>query len=162
VAFVATSAGGLPALPAWLPPRVGARLIRTGQLLDGVVRSRDPMVRLPRVALRRLLFGPGARKEDVDLVARQLRTAHPESMLGFRDSLTEHERCAALAAYGSVPAVVLAGGADRLCPPEHARRIARALPEAEFVIYPQAGHMLPNERSDEVASRIAELVGRVQ
>jgi pimeloyl-ACP methyl ester carboxylesterase len=65
-----------------------------------------------------------------------------------------------LAAYASVPAVVLAGGADRLCPPGHARRIARALPEAEFVIYPQAGHMLPNERSDEVAARIAELIRR--
>jgi pimeloyl-ACP methyl ester carboxylesterase len=160
VAFVATSAGGLPALPAWLPPRVGARLIRTGQRLGGAVRSRDPMVRLPRAGLRYLLFGAGARKEDVDLVARQLRRAHPESMLGFRDSLTEHERCAALAAYASVPAVVLAGGADRLCPPGHARRIARALPEAEFVIYPQAGHMLPNERSDEVAARIAELIRR--
>lgn len=160
VAFVATSAGGLPALPAWLPPRAGAALIKAGQLLDGTVRAREPFVRVPRVALRRLLFGTGARKEDLDLVARQLRMANPESMLAFRDSLTEHERCAALAAYAEVPAVVLAGGVDRLTPVAHARRIARALPRAEFVIYPRAGHMLPNERADEVADRIAELVRR--
>ena len=161
VAFVATSSGGLPALPAWLPPRVAATLIKAGQVLDGRIKAREPAFALPRAGLRYLLFGKGARKRDLDLVVRQLRRAHPESMLGFRDSLTEHERAAALAAYASVPAVVLAGGADKLCPPSHARRIAEALPDAEFVIYPQAGHMLPNERAGEVAARIAELVRRV-
>jgi pimeloyl-ACP methyl ester carboxylesterase len=161
VAFVATSSGGLPALPAWLPPRAAASLIKAGQVLDGRIKAREPAFALPRAGLRYLLFGKGARREDVDLVARQLRRAHAESMLGFRDSLTEHERAVALAAYADVPAVVLAGGADKLCPPSHARRIAGALPDAEFVIYPQAGHMLPNERAGEVAARIAELVRRV-
>jgi pimeloyl-ACP methyl ester carboxylesterase len=160
VAFVATSAGELPALPAWLPPSVAASMIKAGQILDGRIKSRDPAFALPRAGVRYLLFGAKARKADVDLVVKQLGRAHAESMLGFRDSLTEHERCAALAAFQDVPAVVLAGGADKLCPPGHARRIARALPEAAFVIYPQAGHMLPNERSDEVAARIAELIRR--
>jgi pimeloyl-ACP methyl ester carboxylesterase len=159
--FVATTAGGLPALPPWLSPRLGASVIKAGQALDGVIKAREPAIRLPRAGLRYLVFGKGARKEDLDLVAGQFRRAHAESMLGFRDSLTEHERAVALAAYASVPAVVLAGGADKLCPSSHARRIAGALPDAEFVIYPQAGHMLPNERAGEVAARIAELVRRV-
>ena len=159
--FVATSSGGLPALPAWLPPRLGASVIKAGQALDGFVRARDPFIRLPRPVLRRLLFGAGARKADIDLVAGQLRRANPESMLGFRDSLTAHERNAALAAYAGVPTVVLAGGADRLTPVGHARRIAEALPEAEFVSYPRAGHMLPQERAAEVAAWILDVVGKV-
>jgi pimeloyl-ACP methyl ester carboxylesterase len=112
MAFVATSAGELPALPAWLPPRAAAMLIKAGQALDGRIKAREPAFALPRAGLRYLLFGKRARKADLDLVARQLRRAHPESMLGFRDSLTEHERCAALAAYQGIPAVVLAGGAE--------------------------------------------------
>jgi pimeloyl-ACP methyl ester carboxylesterase len=160
VAFVSTSSGGLPALPAWLPRRAGAAVIGGGQLLDGVVRTREPAVRLPRLGLRYLLFGRGARKADLELVARQLRRAHPESMLGFRDSLTAHERAVALSAYANVPAVVMVGDADRLCPVSHARRIARELPHAEFVVYPRAGHMLPNERAADVAGRIADLARR--
>jgi pimeloyl-ACP methyl ester carboxylesterase len=161
VAFVATSAGGLPAFPGWVSPRVGAALVRAGQVLDRRLGGPDAAIRLPRAALRVLLFGKGARKRDVNLVLRQLSRAHSQSMLGFRDSMTEHERCAALAAYAGVPAVVLAGAGDRLCPVAHARRIARSLPDARFVVYPQAGHMLPNERSEDVADRIAELIARV-
>jgi pimeloyl-ACP methyl ester carboxylesterase len=161
VAFVATSAGGLPAFPDWVSPRVGAALVRAGQVMDRRLGGPDAAIRLPRAALRMLLFGKGAPRRDVDLVLRQLSRAHSQSMLGFRDSLTQHERCAALAAYADVPAVVLAGAADRLCPVPHARRIARGLPDARFVVYPQAGHMLPNERCDDVADRIAELITRV-
>jgi len=47
---------------------------------------------------------------------------------------------------------------DRLCPPDHARTIAGALPDAELVVLPGAGHMITFERSQEVAAHLQGLV----
>jgi pimeloyl-ACP methyl ester carboxylesterase len=76
----------------------------------------------------------------------------------FRPTLDEHERDAALAAYARTPTTVLVGTRDRLTPVAAARRIADALPSAQLTVFPGAGHMLPVERVDGVAARIAALV----
>ena len=39
--------------------------------------------------------------------------------------------------------------------------MADALPQAKFVVYSEAGHMLPYERADEVAAELSELADRV-
>jgi pimeloyl-ACP methyl ester carboxylesterase len=52
------------------------------------------------------------------------------------------------------PVVILAGDRDRITPLPHSRVIAAALPAAEFVVYPGAGHELPYERAEEIASRL--------
>lgn len=52
---------------------------------------------------------------------------------------------------------MLAGEKDRLCPVDHTRVIADELPQADFALYPGVGHMLPQERADEVAARIGAL-----
>jgi pimeloyl-ACP methyl ester carboxylesterase len=76
----------------------------------------------------------------------------------FRPTLDEHERDAALAAYARTPTTVLVGSRDRLTPVAAARQIADALPSAQLTVFPGAGHMLPVERVDGVAARIAALV----
>ncbi len=80
------------------------------------------------------------------------------AFVGVREELTRHQRREALSVLSAIPTVVIAGAADRLTPLRHARAIADALPSAEFVIYPKIGHMLPLERSDDVARRIATLM----
>lgn len=60
----------------------------------------------------------------------------------------------------TVPAVVLAGKADRVIAPELGMAIAEAMPEARFEDIPDAGHMLPLEAPDRVARVIAELAKR--
>jgi pimeloyl-ACP methyl ester carboxylesterase len=77
---------------------------------------------------------------------------------GFRPALDAHERDEALAAFSRVPAVVLAGGRDRLTPLGQSRRICAALPSARLTIYPDAGHMLPLECAAGVAESLRVLV----
>jgi len=64
----------------------------------------------------------------------------------------------ALAAYAQVPVHVMAGTRDRLTPVRYARRIREGLPQARLTLFPDAGHMLPLERTDGVANRIAALL----
>jgi pimeloyl-ACP methyl ester carboxylesterase len=161
-AFVATSCGDLGALTLGLPGPL-ARIVMRGERL---VNSRLAKVehrallakpRLAEPGLRWLLFGRRPRKADVAAAAEQVARVHPASMVGFRASLSDHSRREALATFRGIPTVVLAGGADRLTPPRHSRIIASELGDAELVIYPGAGHMLPFERGLEVTARIGAL-----
>lgn len=164
VAFVATSSGELlSGLPRALPRRVSPPAPQSARLINRVAVSREPATSVLRrgalrVLLRPLLYGRHARRDDIDQTVRQILRAHPGSVLGFQESLIDHDRRMALPIFGQIPVVVLAGGLDRLCSTRHSHTIVQALPTADFVLYPQAGHMLPNERPDEVADRIVGLV----
>ncbi|MFJ3497358.1 alpha/beta fold hydrolase [Streptomyces sp. NPDC086091] len=58
-----------------------------------------------------------------------------------------------------VPTAVLAGGADRMTPPVHARRIAAELPDCVgLTVLPGIGHMSPVEAPEAVTARIRDLV----
>ncbi|MEV8631413.1 alpha/beta hydrolase [Streptosporangium sp. NPDC051023] len=60
----------------------------------------------------------------------------------------------------AVPAVVLAGDADRVIAPKLGESIAMTMPNARFERVPGAGHMLPLEAPDRVARAIVELADR--
>ncbi|GAA3629989.1 pimeloyl-ACP methyl ester carboxylesterase [Lentzea atacamensis] len=147
VALVATSCGDLPRL-------------------SGVERLAGRwLVRRPKVGFGRLItpglrvtFGRGARWADVRAAAAMAGATTGEAFVGLREELTRHQRREALSVLSSIPTVVMAGSWDVLTPMRHSRAIADALPSAEFVIYPKAGHMLPFERSEDVARRIAALM----
>lgn len=55
-----------------------------------------------------------------------------------------------------VPTIVLAGDQDALIPPEEARNMAVAIPQARFVSIANAGHLTPMERPGAVASTLSE------
>ena len=74
------------------------------------------------------------------------------------DGLGTLRQLKSVAATRDIPVVVAAGGADRLTPVPHARRIAAELPGAKLVIYPGAGHMLPYERDLDIAALVRGLV----
>lgn len=162
LALVATSTGRL----VGFRPRT-AKLFLAAENWAGLrTARRDPRRRplppvLLRAGLRRTLFGTSARREDVDKVITQLAMAHPASMAGFRGQILRHSRLAALDVFRELPSAVVVGDADRLTPVGHARAMARALPDAGFVLFPGVGHMVPVERADELAELIAGLVGEV-
>ncbi|WP_204765093.1 alpha/beta fold hydrolase [Lentzea nigeriaca] len=147
VALVATSCGNLPGL-------------------SGVERLAGRwLVKRPKVGFGRLItpglrvtFGRRARWADVRAAAAMAGATTGEAFVGLREELTRHQRREALAVLSAIPTVVMAGSWDVLTPLRHSRVIAEALPSAEFVIYPKAGHMLPLERSEDVARRIAALM----
>ena len=167
VALVATSSGDMDRVTLGFPGFVGrgvdrvepwlARWLKhlraeTARLRPGVVRA----------GLRALVFGDRPQRAHVRSVADQLLCCHPASAGGFVDAIGAYAGQVGLAALCDVPAVVLAGEKDRLCPLPHAKVIADAMPHAEFVRYPGAGHMLPQERAGEVAARISSLVRAVR
>ncbi|AXB47165.1 alpha/beta fold hydrolase [Amycolatopsis albispora] len=163
VAFVATSSGEMNRLTLGLPGLAGRGVPRVEPRVRSLLerRRKDTLPGSPGFLApftRWLAFGRGAARADVLDVAAQALRAHPASIAGFLEAITRHDRRLALAALRGTPAVVLAGQLDRLCPVPHARVIAEELPDADFVYFPRAGHMLPYERADEVAARIRALL----
>lgn len=55
-----------------------------------------------------------------------------------------------------VPTLVIAGAEDAISPPEEMRRIADAIPAAQFIAVPDAGHMAPLEEPAAVNKAIEE------
>ncbi|MFI5612389.1 alpha/beta fold hydrolase [Amycolatopsis sp. NPDC051903] len=163
VAFVATSSGQMDRITLGLPGLAGSMSARFERKLAKALAHRKGE-RLPlnpavvRSGARLLVFGDKPRPADVRSVAEQVLCAHPASVGEFQDAISVHDCRVALRALRTVPGVVLAGEKDRLCPLPHAKVIADELPDAEFVRYPGAGHMLPQERAGEVAARIGALL----
>ncbi|AUI63666.1 alpha/beta fold hydrolase [Amycolatopsis sp. BJA-103] len=163
VAFVATSSGEMDRITLGLPGIAGSGAARFERRLAKLLaKNRRDALPLPlsvvRPGARLLVFGRRPQRADLDSVAEQLLCAHPASVAGFQDAISRHDCRVTLAALQGKPVIVLSGERDRLCPTTHAKVIADALPDAEFVRYPGAGHMLPQERAQEVSARIAALV----
>lgn len=161
VLFVATSSGQLdrrtyrPRSPVarafwWAEDAWSRRIARRG-VMPGVPAA------LLRPGLTWLLFGQAPQREATRLTATQFAACSAVTYAGFRASLAVHDRLAALAAFRTVPVVVLAGTRDRLCPLSHSRTIAAELPDAQLTVFPGAGHMLPLERPTEVTAALATL-----
>ncbi|SFQ18102.1 Pimeloyl-ACP methyl ester carboxylesterase [Amycolatopsis arida] len=166
VAFVATSCGSMDRITLGLPGVLGTGAAAFERRLAALLlrHRKDRLPLRPATVYpgtRLLVFGRRPRRADVRDVAAQLLVAHPASVGGFQQSISRHDRRVALARLRGKPAVVLAGDRDRLCPLPHAEAIAAELPEAGFVRYPGAGHMLAHERAAGVAARLVTLVRTV-
>ncbi|GLZ40526.1 alpha/beta hydrolase [Actinokineospora sp. NBRC 105648] len=166
VAFVATTSGGLSRLTLGLPRWVAAPVLYLEKLVNKrIARFRRPALLgrfsgFARPGVRWLVFGRDPVAAHIAATAAQVGRCNPANMVGFRSSLNEHERVHALSAYQGVPAVVMAGELDRLCPVPDSRIIAGRLPDADLLVYPGAGHMLNYERSSEVVAQLSTLVAR--
>ena len=95
--------------------------------------------------------------------------AHPSALTGAATALAAGSpvgylaACRALASTDlseqlpqiAVPALVVAGGADPVVPPDSMRRLASALPAATYVELPGLGHLPPLEAPAQVASLLS-------
>lgn len=165
VALVATSAAGLGRdIFGW-----SSRLTTPAMLAQPIITrirawSRSPVnARHPSwlaEVLRLGLYGPGAAtKRNRMRTAAQVARSHPATTAALVDEMLAHDRLEHLHDLDATPTVVLAGTKDGLCPMAHSRAIAAAMPNAELVVFPKAGHMLPYERPAEVAEHLARLAG---
>ncbi|WP_249932906.1 alpha/beta hydrolase [Blastococcus sp. CCUG 61487] len=132
---------------------------------------------------RRPAFAEGARRVAADLVSvltRSLSFAsadvdpalvhYVDAMIAgtpvdviaeFYPALAGLDETGSLAPLRRIPTLVLTGDADRMIPKEHSELIVERLPEAEFVVVPEAGHMVLLEKPDVVDDALARLVRRV-
>jgi pimeloyl-ACP methyl ester carboxylesterase len=151
VALVSTASGGLAETNLGLSVRM-LGLVRKGEakLAEAAWVDRRPaLTRRPALlapGLRALLVGRGADRGALRITTRCLADCRPAVMVGFRPTLNEHERDAALAAFDRIPTEVLVGTSDKLTPVYQSRRIVEHARRARLTLYSGAGHMLPLER----------------
>jgi pimeloyl-ACP methyl ester carboxylesterase len=60
-----------------------------------------------------------------------------------------------------IPTLVLTGDKDKMIPKEHSELIVERLPDSEFVVVPDAGHLVLLEKPAEVSDAISALIRRV-
>lgn len=165
VAFVGTSAGDLASVGWGLPrpvvplfKKLLPRILETSWKLEQRGRPRTQVAFVESF----VNVGKGADPVDLRALLEVQKSCSAETMHFFLGTFDDHDRDRAegLASLAHVPAVVLVGEADRLCPLAHSRAVAAALPQAELVVYPGAGHMVHLERRPEVSRQLVRLVER--
>ncbi len=169
VAMLSTSAGGLRQslnLPGMggrvahqLSPAVVATLALASRLVDGGRRASSD---LGFLFTRKFAFGGKVPPEYVDFTDEMLATTPFSVIADFYPGMNTHDKRKALVAFSRVPTLLLCGGKDAITPISHSRRIAEAVPSAEFVEVPGAGHMVILERADQVNAALRRLVARAQ
>ncbi|SFO00747.1 Pimeloyl-ACP methyl ester carboxylesterase [Geodermatophilus obscurus] len=162
VAFVGTSSGGLDAVTYGLPRPVARVVEKLLPVLNerAVRAERAGRPRVVGPLDMKLIFSGTADAADVAAAMDVHRACSAETVAAFLPTFSDHDRARALEALAEVPALVAVGDADRLCPVEHSRAIADALPMAELAVYPGVGHMVQLERRAEVSRRLLALVDR--
>ncbi|MEV3857948.1 alpha/beta hydrolase [Streptomyces sp. NPDC050095] len=169
VALVGTSSGKLGEVNYGLPV-AGVNAIR--RVLPGVLKAlgqRADLVEKGRRATADLFAGIIKRysfaTRDVDpaiarFAERMIESTPIDVVAEFYPAFQEHDKTAALARFVELPVLVLAGEQDLVTPSGHSEAIAELLPEAEFVLVPDAGHLVMLEHPEVVTDRLADVLAR--
>ncbi|HTP17536.1 MAG TPA: alpha/beta hydrolase [Streptosporangiaceae bacterium] len=170
VALISTAASGVdPA--AWLPAPVRpiVRIAAPSLLREAAGGHGRALVQLTRelggdvafLATRQMAFGdPQISPAVVDYLERIIRATPFDVVAQFYLALLDHDECAALGLLGRVPVMVLVGEADRMISSQLSTSLAAAIPGAELIRVPGAGHAVILERPDIVNKTICSLIVR--
>jgi pimeloyl-ACP methyl ester carboxylesterase len=170
VALLSTSSGNLADLNFGLPDlltRVRAAFLpvaawtmrRRPELAE---RTRRVAADLVSVITRALSFASA----DVDpaltrYVDAMIAGTPVDVIAEFYPALAGLDATGSLEPLRRVPTLVLTGDKDKMIPKEHSEQIVERLPDSEFVVVPQAGHMVLLEKPDEVSAALSRLLRRV-
>ncbi|GAB2929894.1 alpha/beta hydrolase [Rhodococcus aerolatus] len=164
VALVATAAGAVGA------PRLG--LSTRNPLVEGALRvaalrpdllqrGRAPVDRLVRPVIKAMSYGDRHTDPGIVAFSERILTATPvQTVVDFLPTLLDHDELAALPALAGRPVAVVCGDADRMTPFRLTAAIAAALPSAELVRVPGAGHLVQLERPETVTDAVLHVVDR--
>ncbi|MFG2722596.1 alpha/beta fold hydrolase [Streptomyces sp. NPDC048416] len=158
VLLCSTGASRLVAESLVLPMRAGrVRTWLTRRVL-GSGAPLGPVTPLAKKVLRYATMGPGASPDKVEACARIVHACPRGARQAWSQVLAELE-VGALVGELRVPTAVVAGSADRLTPPVHARWLAEALPDCHSLdVLTGVGHMTPVEAPEFITEKIHELV----
>jgi pimeloyl-ACP methyl ester carboxylesterase len=109
---------------------------------------------------RRFAFGGDVPPSLVDFMERMVAHTPVEVMTEFFDTFLSHDKLAALDEVKGIETLVLCGERDLLTPPKNSHVMAAALPDAELLLVPGAGHMVILERPAVVNGALRRLVER--
>lgn len=103
--------------------------------------------------MARRALGTQARRNHIEVTLAGLAGTTGVARAGFLTAMASMDLRAGLERI-AVPATVLVGTHDRLTPPPLGRQLAELLPDAELLLLPGAGHMLPLEEPDRIIDAI--------
>jgi pimeloyl-ACP methyl ester carboxylesterase len=158
VVVAGLSMGGYVALEICrrAPERVMGLILaatRAGPDSDAAKAARDESARVAATAgvgpivegLLPKMFAPRTYEEEPDLVAflrDMMLTTTPQGIVGALAAMRDRPDSTPDLPDLDVPALVIHGEDDQLIPPAEAEAMAAALPAAELVLIPGAGHMV--------------------
>ncbi|GHE70643.1 hydrolase [Streptomyces spiralis] len=158
VLLCSTGSSRLVARSTVVPIRAGR--LRTW-LTKHILGSRAPLGPVTPLALRILKYGtmgPGSAPHMVQACARIVHACPRTARYAWSQVLDALDLDHGVREL-RVPTEIVAGTADRLTPPVHARELAAALPECVGLTeLPGIGHMTPVEAPDLVTGKIRALV----
>ena len=170
VGLVGTAAGAFAETIFGIPGVIG-RAIRP--VAPGVIRvanrraallesGRRTGSDLAYLLTRRFAFGGDVPPSLVDFMERMIAHTPVEVMTEYFDTFLSHDKLAALDVLRDIETLVLCGDKDALTPPKNSRVMADALPDAELLLVPGAGHMVILERPAVVNGALRRLVDRAR
>ena len=169
-ALLSTSAGRFEDVVFGLP-RPGAKLLHrtTPTLLDLLARQAGLVERgralggdLALVLTRRYAFGSEVPESVVRFTQELIQSVPIDVIADFYPVFGKLDLSAAVPVFDRVPCLVLAGAHDLMLPVAHSEALADAIPSADYVVLPGAGHAVVLEQPDAVGEALRTLVERVE
>jgi pimeloyl-ACP methyl ester carboxylesterase len=168
VALMSTSPGKLSELTLGIPARM-AKLIKplTGRTVEQLARRKVLVERTRRVGsdlgfllTRRYAFGGPVAPSLVEFVEQMIAAVPIDVIADFYPTFDDHDKLGALDVLHGIETLVLVGEDDLVTPSAHSEQIVAALPEAELVVVPAAGHLVQLERPSLVNLHLRALCAR--
>jgi pimeloyl-ACP methyl ester carboxylesterase len=169
-ALISTSAGrfedvafGLPRPSAKLLHRATPTVLELLAKQTGLVeRGRALGGDLGLVLTRRYAFGSDVPESLVRYTQDLIQSVPIDVIADFYPIFGQLDFNAALPVFDRVPTLVLSGANDLVLPVAHSEALADAIPSADYVVLPNAGHAVILEHPDAVGEALRTLVGRVE
>ncbi|MBT2491738.1 alpha/beta hydrolase [Streptomyces sp. ISL-96] len=158
VLLCSTGSSRLVAESLVLPMRAGRLRTRITRAVLGARAPMGPVTPLSKAMLKYGTMGPGASPERVAECARIVHACPRAARVAWSHVLADLDLAVGVREL-TVPTAFIAGTADRLTPPVHAREIVAALPHSlGLTELTGVGHMTPVEAPEVVTAKLRELV----
>jgi pimeloyl-ACP methyl ester carboxylesterase len=102
-----------------------------------------------------------SKPEVVVAVRRVVEQTSPASIAAAQRGMAARPDMTSFLPQINVPALVVVGSHDVISPPQEMKTIAAAIPSAEFVEIPNAGHMTTMENPDAVTAALTRFLARI-
>jgi pimeloyl-ACP methyl ester carboxylesterase len=169
VGLLSTSTGRLAEVSFGLPSAVTPLTRRVMPFLTRGMRARPSVFERGRrlgtdlafVLTKHGAFGSSDVSPSlVQFVERMTASTPVDVIAEFYETFTTHDKLAALGVLRDLETLVLVGREDLLTPLAHSEAMARAVPNASFVVVEGAGHMVQLERAELVTLHLRALLAR--
>ena len=170
VALVSTSPGRLAEVTFGVPAAAGRVLRRVAPQALVSLHRHPQLVRRGRhlghdleyVLTKRYSFATDVSPSLVQFVQRMHDGTPLDVLAELFPAFDAHDKLDALPVLDGVETLIVAGEQDLMTPADHSREMVDAVPGAELVVLPDAGHLLMLEHPREVSAELRALVERAR